>query len=105
MIVLLNTDHNVNGKNSVSGPITAMIEKELKRFSSYVTRVEAHLSDENAAKEGQNDKRCVLEARVEGMQPIAVSSSGNTRDQAVKGAVEKLKAALDTKIGRRRNNS
>jgi hypothetical protein len=42
-------------------------------------------------KEGQNDKLCKLEARLEGMKPIVVSNNGNTHDLAVKGAINKLK--------------
>jgi hypothetical protein len=33
-------------------------------------------------KEGQNDKLCKLEARLEGMKPIVVSNNGNTHDLA-----------------------
>jgi hypothetical protein len=45
-------------------------------------------------KEGQNDKLCKLEARLEGMKPIVVSNNGNTHDLAVKGAINKLKHPL-----------
>jgi hypothetical protein len=37
------------------------------------------------------------------MQPIAVTNNADTHQEAVKGAVDKLKAALDTVIGRLRN--
>ncbi len=33
--------------------------------------MEVHRSDENGSKSGQNDKRCVTEARLEGRQPVA----------------------------------
>jgi hypothetical protein len=45
----------------------------------------------------------MLEARLEGMQPIAVTNNGATEEHALKGAIDKLKAALDTIIGRLRN--
>jgi hypothetical protein len=45
-------------------------------------------------KEGQNDKLCKLEARLEGMKTIVVSNNGNTHDLAVKGAINKLKTSL-----------
>ena len=54
-------------------------------------------------KGGANDKRCLLEARLEGRQPIAVTNNAGTHHEAVKGAVGKMKAALDTVLGRLRN--
>jgi hypothetical protein len=45
----------------------------------------------------------MIEARLAGMKPIAVTNHGNTHEQAVEGAVEKLKTSLDTIIGRLRN--
>jgi hypothetical protein len=46
----------------------------------------------------------MIEARLEGMKPIAVTNHANTQEQALEGAVEKLKISLDTIIGRLRNN-
>jgi len=50
-----------------------------------------------------NDKRCMIEGRLGGKQPIAVTNQANTLEQAVAGAVDKLKSSLDTIIGRSRN--
>ena len=55
-------------------------------------------------KEGVNDTRCLLEARMEGRQPIAVSHQADTYEQAVSGAIDKLKSSLDTIIGRIENH-
>jgi len=44
-----------------------------------------------------------LKPALEGRQPIAVKNQANNLEQAVVGAVDKLKASLDTKIGRSRN--
>jgi hypothetical protein len=44
----------------------------------------------------------MLEVRLEGMQPISVTNNDATEEQAVIGAIDKLKAALDTVIGRAR---
>jgi hypothetical protein len=37
------------------------------------------------------------------MKPIAVTNHANTHEQAVEGAVEKLKTSLNTIVGRMRN--
>ena len=42
----------------------------------------------------------MIEARLEGMQPVAVTNHADSIEKAVKGATEKLKAALDTVLGK-----
>lgn len=100
MTIQFNTDNNITGSEKLREPIVAMISDELSRFSDHITRVEVHISDENGKKQGLNDKKCVLEARVEGKQPIAVTSHGDTIDQAVGAAIDKLKSSLDSIMGR-----
>jgi Sigma 54 modulation protein / S30EA ribosomal protein len=73
----------------------------LDHFSNRITRVEVHLSDQNSDKKpGTADMRCLLEARLAGLQPIAVSHQATTLEQAIEGAAEKLKHSLDTVLGR-----
>ena len=100
MIIQFNTDKNIKGTVSRTSPLTEMISDELSRFSDRISRIEVHLSDEDGSKKGQNDKRCLLEARLSGLQPIAVSNFGDTHEEAVSGAIDKLKASLETKLGR-----
>ena len=100
MLVQFNTDHNIHGNENFRDTFISLITDELSRYSSQITRVEAHLTDEDGNKDGQNDKRCVLEARLEGMHPIAVTSHANTHYQAVEGAIDKLKHSLEAKLGK-----
>lgn len=100
MIIQLNTDKNLAGTEKLNAYLTSLISEELSRFSHQITRVEIHLSDENGAKEGFNDKRCMIEARLEGMKPIGVTNFADTQELAVDGAIEKLKTSLETITGR-----
>lgn len=43
----------------------------------------------------------MIEARLEGMQPIAVTNDSNSHEQAVEGALGKLKTSLETILGRK----
>ncbi|MDF1547859.1 MAG: HPF/RaiA family ribosome-associated protein [Bacteroidales bacterium] len=95
MIIQFNTDNNVSGGEKVTAPITALISEQLNRYKDHITRIEVHLSDENGPKEGPNDIRCLLEARIERRQPIAVTNNANTYELAITGATEKLIASLD----------
>ena len=104
MKIQLNTDKNVNGSEELQGLLTYIITEELGRFNDQITRLEVHISDEDGRKEGPKDKRCLLEARIEGMQPIAVTNFANTPEQAVIGAIDKLKNKFKSKIGRLRHH-
>ncbi|RAR47615.1 HPF/RaiA family ribosome-associated protein [Flavobacterium lacus] len=80
-----------------------LFNSNLSRFTEKITRLEVHLSDENSHKEGQNDKRCMLEARIAGVSPIAVTSQASSFDEASKIASGKLKNKLDTIFDKLKN--
>ena len=104
MTIQFNTDRNVTGNEAVTEPFIALISEELNRFSHQISRIEAHLSDEDGNNDSENDKRCLLEARLDGMEPIAVSNVANTNEQAVGGAVKKMKTLLDKTLSRLSNH-
>ena len=103
MEILINTDHNISGSAEMRSYLTADLESSFERFSEHLTRLEVKLSDENAGKEGDNDKKCVLEVRLKGMQPVVVTGQGNSIDQSVTDATNKLKTSLDSMMGRLRS--
>jgi len=104
MKIQFNTDKNSNTSEELRDSLMMLISEPLNRFDNQITRLEVHLSDEDGSKDGQNDKRCMLEARLEGMQPVAVTDHSDTYEKAVKGAVDKMKTSLSTIIGRLRNH-
>ena len=104
MTIQINTDKNLSLHEAFASQLKSLLSEELSRFSENITRLEVHLSDENGSKDGVNDKRCLLEARLEGRQPMAVTALGNTYELAVNRAINKLKSSLDTTIGRIRSN-
>lgn len=100
MKIQVNTDTHVDGHERVAAHVSATIKQALSHVSDHVTRVEAHLSDENGDKSGPQDQRCMLEARLEGRQPVAVTEHAATQEQAVSGAAHKLAKLLESMIGR-----
>lgn len=104
MIIQFNTGGNVKGGEEYSAPFKEMISGSLSRFREFITRVEVHLSDEDGAKDGQRDIRCLLEARMEGRRPIAVSAKENTDEQAISSAIDKMITSLESDIGRLRKH-
>lgn len=102
MKIIFNTDNNINGREQMTAHYETVLNESLSRFDNFITRLEVHLGDENSHKQSPDDKRCMLEARVEGMQPLAVTHKAETIHEAVSGAVEKLKKSLDSAVGKMR---
>jgi ribosome-associated translation inhibitor RaiA len=103
MKIQINTDNNVEGSEALTQQTKAVVEDAMGHFAQQITRVEVHLSDANSHKGGR-DKRCVMEARMEGMQPVAVTDQAEHIEQAVHGAADKLKKLLDHELGRLNNH-
>lgn len=103
MQIQFNTDKNVTGNEGLIASSTSLISEELSRYSQQITRVEVHFSDEDGNKDGFNDKRCMVEARLGGMKPIAVTNQANTHEQAFLGAIDKLITSLEKITGRLKN--
>ena len=101
MQVQINTDKNISGDEAFAQSVEDVLRHVLSRFSAQITRIEVHLSDENsAAKSGIMDKRCLLEVRLAGQQPVAVSEQAQSVEQAVKGAAKKMVNLLETELGK-----
>jgi ribosome-associated translation inhibitor RaiA len=104
MHIQVNTDRHVAGHEAMAADVTETLRHALGRFATQITRLEVHLSDENGAgKGGGNDIRCLIEARLEGLQPVAARHQAATAGQAVEGAAAKLMRALDSLLGRLRD--
>lgn len=104
MIIQINTDKTLNGDNRHQEYFSTQIKETLERFEDHITRIEVHLKDENGKKDGVNDKTCVLEARLKGKQPIAVTTEADSVEKAVSNALDKMKVALTTVIGKSQNH-
>jgi ribosome-associated translation inhibitor RaiA len=100
MQVQLNTDRHIEAHDELAHQVETVMEATLGRFADQITRVEVHLSDENSHKGGDDDKRCMLEARLAGLQPMAVSHQAATLPQAIDGAAQKLASVLESTLGR-----
>ncbi|MEP6778581.1 MAG: HPF/RaiA family ribosome-associated protein [Gemmatimonadaceae bacterium] len=100
MHIQVNTDHNIDGKESTAKWVESVVEKALARHSDQITRVEVHISDENGSKEGTRAMRCMMEARMAHRQPTSVTSDADTVDAAVNDAAGKLHRVIDNIIGK-----
>ncbi len=102
MMIQVNTDRHVTGDATLTERVAASMEQVLHRFRNDITRLEVHLGDENSLKSGAADKRCMIEARVEGQRPLAVTHHAASLDDAIGGAADKMKSALESALGKLR---
>jgi ribosome-associated translation inhibitor RaiA len=100
MQVLVNSDHHIVGGEDLMERVQGVVEGRLDRFEGRITRVEVHLNDLNGSKLGERDKRCMMEARIGGMRPIAVSHEAPTVTEAIHAAADKLERAIEHTLGK-----
>lgn len=100
MQIQVNTDKNIEGREAMAAGVEVVVTATLSQFSEHLTRVEVHISDANAGKSGQRDKRCMMEARPTHQQPVAVTHEAATVDEACGGAAKKLRSLLETHFGK-----
>ena len=100
MQIQINTDHNIEGHDALAAHVREVVASTLDHVRSNITRVEVHLGDEIGQKANSGDKRCVMEARLESRQPVAVTCHAPSVHQAIDGAAHKLLRAVESDLGR-----
>ncbi|WP_340646988.1 HPF/RaiA family ribosome-associated protein [Phenylobacterium sp.] len=100
MDVQINTANNIEGREALSQHLEGAVRDRLSRFEDRLTRVEMHVGDENGDRDSGHDKRCVVEARPAGLQPVSVTEQADSIEQATSGALGKMVSALDRTFGK-----
>jgi hypothetical protein len=100
MDVQINTANNVSGTASWISDVEMVVRTRLARYEDRLTRVEVHVVDESSPPTSGPDKRCAIEARPAGHDPVTVTETADTIDRAAAGALTKLTSALERTFGR-----
>ena len=100
MQIQVNSDSSVAVDVDLSAFVEANVNSVLARFADRISRIEVHLSDVNGERFGNQDKRCLMEARATGRDPVAVTEEAATWELAVKGAANKMQRLLRSTFGR-----
>ena len=101
MQVQVHADDSIQGGESLAQWAQEEINAKLARLKEYVVRVEVFLTGVDALKTtGGPGKRCVLETRATGRPPIAVNAEAEKVKEAFSAAIEKLKRAVETDLGK-----
>jgi Sigma 54 modulation protein / S30EA ribosomal protein len=111
MQVLVNSDHDVASGADLTQRVQGVVEGRLDRYAGRITRVVVHLHDLNGGTRGgpggplgahdaRKALRCLMEARMGGMAPIAVSHEAPTLTEAIHVAADRLERALEHALGK-----
>lgn len=103
MQIQVHSDNHIEGSARLVEWVSASVADKLERFDDDLTRVVVHITDENGEKAGSQDKRCQIEARPKGHQPVSVTHKAESVDLAVEGAIDKLGNALGHLYGKLRD--
>ena len=100
MQIQVNSDKSITVDAALINWLETKVNRSLQRFSTRLTRVVVHLSDENSHKFGTHDKRCLIEARPARHGAVTATNSARTVNMAVSGALTKLRSSLQTAFDR-----
>ena len=100
MYIQIRTDNQVDSDGERDTRLEDQIRQRLARFENRITDVEVHVQDGNGARGGASDLKCTLEARLNGIPPVAVAEHGTSVDRCILAAAKKAVRALDHQLGR-----
>ena len=100
MLIEVRTDGNIEGGEQLSDQVKDIVRAALHLHGDRIRRIDVHLSDAVGSKTSHDDKICMIEARRDGCEPILVSDQQSSMDQAIRGAVHKLKKSIDSAVGK-----
>lgn len=98
--ILIRTDKNIESSAGLEEHVRNNVNKAMAHFDERLTRVEVHLRDVNGDKFGERDHECMMEARLRGLKPLAVTHADSNLHQAIAGAAERLRNAVANLVGR-----
>jgi len=101
MRIELKTDSDIEGHDELARYLETVVTTALENDLAKVAIVDAHISGVGGSPEGGGDGiRCMLEARLEVLHPLAVTHQASTVHETVRGAAAKLKHAVNLALGR-----
>jgi ribosomal subunit interface protein len=92
-------DHSEALTNYIREQVTHGLRHHPEKF----TRVEVHLHDDHAGRNGPDDKRCVMEVRPSGFDPLVVEDAGDDWYKVVNAVSKKLERAIHHFVDRHFN--
>lgn len=99
MLFQFNSDNQVDGDSEAEARVQTVVETRLRNVQHRLSRVEVHVGEINGPR-GGTDKRCAVELRPNGLDPITATDTADTIEQAAAGATDKAVVAFQRILGR-----
>ena len=103
MNIEIRTDKNIQNSERLITYVREELNQEFQRHSERITQFSVHLSDENGDKGGDDDIRCMVEAKAAGVKPIVATHKAKNIDLALHGAIERVKRSLEHVFEKKEN--
>jgi ribosome-associated translation inhibitor RaiA len=101
MQIQVHTDGQIHSDENFIAKVKEHLQDKLKRYEKRIMRLEVYFHDENSStKKGDQDKRCQIEARLNGLKPLSASDDQSSVMQALSGATKKLEAVIESALGK-----
>lgn len=100
MNIQISTDNHIDGGEKFSNYVNGIVQQAVSGLNTQITHIGVHFSDQNSSKSGFNDKRCVMEYHIAGRNTAAVTHDGDSIDEALMGAVEKVRNSIEHTMGK-----
>ena len=98
MIIQINHG-DIEKSDSLEQHVREQINERLGYLSERLTRIEVHLRDDSSpTKHTPGDKRCTMEARPAGMQPLVVEHQGEDFYKVIPETVDKLERVVKKRM-------
>lgn len=92
---------NVESSDALQQHVEQQLESQVGHLYKHLTGFEVHIADENSSKKrGPADKRCTIEARPRGRDPITVEAHADDFYPAINDAAQKMRSALTKRLER-----
>lgn len=103
MNIEIRTDKNIQNSERLITYVRDELNQEFQRHSERITQFSVHLSDENGPKGGDDDIRCMIEAKAAGLKPVVATFKAKNIDLALHGAMERVKRSLEHTLEKKEN--
>jgi len=100
MQVQIEVATDTDAYEGLTAHVRGVVERALGRYADRVTRVDVYLSEDRRHEGGADDKRCLMEARLEGRAPTVVAHRAASLNEVVEGAAGKLGRSLEHTLER-----
>lgn len=95
---------DIQGSETIEQHIHEQVDKALGNLGEQVTRVEVHLRDDKQKRDAHNDKRCTMEVRLAGMEPLVVEDRGADIYAVISQAADKIKRIARREADKRQDH-